>query len=221
MRGFVIIITTAVLICVSTATATAMPTRHGLTGRRKCLPAHWVVLAADAQAVVYRAPFSVEMLPRYVFGCANGSRRSFRLGPLPYGGPSGSGGVLPIALAGPVVAYGVGESSTDPFGHSFREIWVRSLVTGRVIHRVPNGSPAEPGDVGIGTTAAIVVKRDGSVAWIARASEKLGSIQVRAVDKTGSHLLAASPEIEPKSLALVGGALRWTEGGRRFSASLE
>jgi hypothetical protein len=217
MRRLVVTITASVLTSVS-ATATATPPRHGHAGGPKCLPAHWVVLAADAQAVVYRAPFSVEMLPRYIFGCAKGSRRSFRLGPLPYGGPSGSGGVLPIALAGPVVAYGVGESYES--GHSFREIWVRNLVTGRVIHRVPNGSPAEPGDVGLGTTAAIVVKRDGAVAWIARASEKLGSIQVRAVDKTGSHLLAASPKIEPKSLALVGGALHWTEG-RRFSASLE
>jgi hypothetical protein len=218
MRGFVIAITATVLMGIS-ATGTAASARHGHPGGPKCLPAHWVVLAADAQAVVYRAPFSVEMLPRYIFGCANGSRRSFRLGPLPYGGPSGSGGVLPIALAGPVVAYGVGESYTS--GHSFSEIWVRNLASGRVIHRMPNGSPAEHGDVGLGETTAIVVRRDGAVAWIARASAKLGSIQVRAVDRTGSHLLAASPEIEPKSLALVGGGLRWTEGGRRFSASLE
>ena len=86
---------------------------------------------------------------------------------------------------------------------------------------MPNGSPAEPGDVGLGETTTIVVKRDGAVAWINRASRELGSIQVRSVDATGSHLLAASPEIEPDSLALAGSTLYWAEGGKPFSATLE
>jgi len=105
-------------------------------------------------------------------------------------------------------------------GHSFEEVWVRNLATGNVIHRMPNGSPAEPGDVGLGETTAIVVKRDGAVAWIVRASAELGSIQVRSVDKTGSHLLAASPEIAPESLALAGSTLYWTQGGKPMSTTL-
>jgi hypothetical protein len=216
MRRFVIIMTVAVSIAVSTV-AMAMPARHGHAQGTKCPRVHVALLASDAQAVVYKAPSS-EGLTGDIYGCAYSARRSYDLGGTPEGGSAGSSGTRPLALAGPVVAYGIGESYTS--GHSFREIWVRNLASGRVIHRMPNGSPAKQGDVGIGETTAIVVKRDGSMAWIARASEKLGSVQVRAVDRTGGHLLAASPEIEPKSLALVGGALRWTEGGRRFSASL-
>ncbi len=126
-----------------------------------------------------------------------------------------------MALVGPVVAYGVGRAfEVDLSGRIFEEVWVRNLATGKLLHRMPNGSPAEPGDVGIGDTTAIVVKPDGSVAWIARASTELGGIQVRSVDKTGSHLLAASPEIEPDSLALAGSTLYWTESGKPMSASL-
>ncbi len=125
-----------------------------------------------------------------------------------------------MALVGPVIAYDVGSAFETLSEHSVEEIWVRNLATGKLLHRMPNGSPAKPGDVGIGDTTAIVVKPDGSVAWIARASKELGNIQVRSVDKTGSHLLAASPEIEPDSLALAGSTLYWTEGGKPMSASL-
>jgi hypothetical protein len=83
---------------------------------------------------------------------------------------------------------------------------------------MPNGSPAEPGDIGLGDTAAIVVKSDGSVAWIVTTSD---GPQVRSVDKTGEHLLAASPEIDPTSLALAGSTLYWMQGGKPMSATLD
>ena len=66
------------------------------------------------------------MLPRYIFGCANGSRRSYRLGRTPEGSSAGSIGTGPFALAGPVVAYSTEEYYT--LGSSFSEIWVRNLV---------------------------------------------------------------------------------------------
>jgi len=83
---------------------------------------------------------------------------------------------------------------------------------------MPNGSPAEPGDIGLGETTAIVVKSDGSVAWIVRTND---GPQVRFADKTGEHLLAAaSPAIDPNSLALAGSTLYWTQGGKPMSAAL-
>ncbi len=223
MRRFATIIASAALISISpTAIATAAThARHGHKGTAGCPPKHEAVLAADAQAIVYKAPTLPESLGGDIFACSYSNKHSFRLGSEPYGGPSGSGGVLQIALAGPVVAYGVEESYTGPSGHSFSEIWVRNLVTGRVIHRMPNGSPPEPGDIGLGGTLAIIVKSDGSVAWIVGASEQLGHLQVRSVDKTGSHLLAASPEIEPDSLALAGSTLYWMQGGKPMSAMLD
>ncbi len=224
MRRLATIIASAVLISISTtAIATAAThARQGHKGTAECPPKHEAVLAADAQAIVYKAPTSPESLGGDIFACSYSNKHSFRLGSELYGGPSGSGGVLPVALAGPVVAYGVGESYTGPSGHSFREIMVRNLVTGKLILKTPNGSPAEPGDIGLGETTAIVVKSNGSVAWIVRAGlAQLGGIQVRSVDKTGSHLLAASPEIEPDSLALAGSTLYWMQGGKPMSATLD
>ncbi len=220
MRRLVIAITTAVLMTVS-AVATAAPARRAHREATQCPPAHDVVLAADAQSVIYRAPFYVEMVPPYIFACAYSSKRPYKLGRTTEGSAAGSVGTGPFALAGQVVAYDVGESFTVFETHFREEIWVRNLATGRVIYRMPNGSPSESEDVGIGETTAIVVKGDGSVAWIARASRQLGSIQVRSVDKTGSHLLAASPEIEPDSLALAGSTLYWTQGGKPMSATLD
>jgi hypothetical protein len=208
-----------------TATAAARP-RHNVTP--KCPPANEGVVAADAQAVLYEASSIVYESEEHkfvegqeeIFGCAHGAKRSYHIGLPPYGGPGESGGVGPVALVGPIVAYDVGERAGVVSTRSVEEIWVRNLRTGKLIHRMPNGAPSEPGDIGLGDTTAIIVKSDGAVAWMVRAGEKLGGIQVRSVDKTGSHLLAASPEIAPTSLALAGSTLYWTQGGKPMSAAL-
>lgn len=216
MRNFVLIFTAMLFASIPAgATATTAHTKH----KTECPPTHEKVVAANAQAMIYEAPAYREG-PGGVFGCAYGSNRSYDLGLVPSGGPSGSGGVVPIALAGKVVAYDKGKTSSLS-GRGSHEIWVRNLATGTLIHRMPNGSPAEPGDIGLGETTTIVVKPDGSVAWIVRAGNKqLGGIQVRSVDKTGEHLLAASPEIDPGSLAVAGSTLYWTQGGKPMSAVL-
>jgi hypothetical protein len=195
----------------------------------KCPPKNEGIVVADAQAIVYKATTIVYEPEEHkfvkglqeIFGCAR-EKRAYHFGSPPYGGTEGPGGVGPIVLAGAVVAYDIGESSRFPLpmGREDNEILVRNLRTGKLLHRMPNGSPAEPGDVGLGETAAIVVKNDGSVAWIVRAGRALGSIQVRSADKTGEHLLAASPEIAPESLALAGSTIYWTQGGKPMSATL-
>jgi hypothetical protein len=211
----------------STSMAAARP-RHN--AQPKCPPANEGVVAADAQAVLYKASATVYQPEERkfvegqeeIFGCAHGAKRSYHIGLPPYGGPGYSGGVGPVTLVGPIVAYGVGENGgiegvTET--HSSNEIWVRNLRTGKLIHRMPNGSPpAKPGYVGLGDTTAIVVKSDGSVAWIVGTGD---GAQVRSADKTGEHLLAAaSPAIDPNSLALAGSTLYWTQGGKPMSATL-
>jgi hypothetical protein len=222
------IVLTALLtgLLASTSMAAARPGRKVTP---KCPPANEGVVVADAQAVLYKATTTVYESEEHkfvegqqeIFGCAYGAKRSYHIGLPPYGGTGGSGGVDPVALVGPIVAYDVGENAgiegvTE--AHSSHEIWVRNLRTGKLIHRMPNGSPAKPGDVGLGDTTAIVVKSDGSVAWIVGTGD---GAQVRSADKTGEHLLAAaSPAIEPNSLALAGSTLYWTQGGKPMSAAL-
>jgi hypothetical protein len=224
---YITIVLTAILVSLmaTTSTAVARP-RHNAAP--KCPPANEGVVAADAQAVLYEASSIVYESEEHkfvegqeeIFGCAHGAKRSYHIGLPPYGGPGGSGGVGPVALVGPIVAYDVGDDAPLklPNGFSSNEIWVRNLRTGKLIHRMPNGSPAEPGDIGLGETTAIVVKSDGSVAWIVRTSD---GPQVRSADKTGEHLLAAaSPAIDPNSLALAGSTLYWLQGGKPMSATL-
>jgi hypothetical protein len=88
----------------------------------------------------------------------------------------------------------------------------------------------------------LVLKSDGSVAWIAddyeRSSKLLGAgapyFDVYATDKTGTRLLASGTNIDPSSLALSVGAsgvnakprtiegstLFWTQGGLSASTLL-
>ncbi len=216
MRRILIPLVAVLTTVTATATAAAGTSREA---RFQCLGPHQRLIAADADAVVYRTPpESRENGEEYA--CSYVGKRAFLLGPPPYGSAAGSGGVGPIALSGPVVAYAVGRFG-GPQGHNVEEVWVRNLATGKLLHRMPNGSPAQPGDIGLGLTIAIVVKSDGSVAWINGAPEALGTVQVRSVDATGSHLLAVSPEIEPDSLALAGSTLYWTQAGKPYSAQLQ
>ncbi len=215
-----------IALLTATSTAVASPRVKALP---KCPPRNLRVLVADAQVVIYRAATVVyepeehrfEEGQEAIFGCAHGAKRSYRLGPISYGSASGSGGTYPIALAGPVVAYDVGETAPfrTPTGFSAEEIWVRNLRTGKLLHRMPNGSPAESEDIGLGETTAIVVKGDGAVAWIVRTG-RTEDLQVRSADKTGSHVLVTSPEIAPESLALAGSTLYWTQGNKPMSATL-
>jgi hypothetical protein len=173
------------------------------------------VIAAGPQAEVY------EVLGvnggSEVFGCAFG-RSPYVLG-LPFAGSAtGGGGIDREVLAGQVVAYE--ESSSKRF-----QVVVRDLRTGRVLHRVPTGTPsAPPLEVGVGPTPEIVVKSNGAVAWItdnlALVKPQSDYFEVRALDKMGGRVLAAGTDVDPHSLALVGSILYWTEGGKPFSTTL-
>jgi len=182
----------------------------------KCPPTHSRLIAADAQAQVY------EGREDEVFGCTYSKKRSFSLGHVPTCGSSGCLAVEREVLAGPIVAYeetsigGVSSTSSE------WRVVVRDLRTGRVLHRVPTGTPSPPNPslVGDGFAVAIVVKSDGAVAWIVQNGVDPSEYEVQAVDKTGSRLLAASAAIDPSSLALGGSTLYWTEAGKPMSAPL-
>jgi hypothetical protein len=182
-----------------------------------------LVIARDVQAEVYRVEKSDSEFYEYR-GCMYGSRRSFRLGlELISGSPFASFGVSNVTLAGTTVAYALERSSgTGEFEKRELHVLVVSVRTGKTVHKVPTGilKPAVPGVVGAGETRTILVKSNGSVAWINDKFQKENRFEVHALDTTGERVLAVGSNIAPESLALAGNMLYWIQDGKPFSAVL-
>jgi hypothetical protein len=218
--------TIPVLTLLLATSPSAARVRH--TTATPCPPAKSHVLLADAEAELYTVK---ERLPHFpepepvVRGCAHGQKRSYLLGEaeehIGGSGGGGSSGVQLETLAGTVVAY----ATSAAYGNNGARysMVVRDLSTGRVLHQVTTGMSVRPKatPVSEGPTTALVVKSDGSVAWIVE-TDYPGHVkyQVYAIDKTGSQLLASSANIVPYSLALAGNTVYWTQGGQPFSAPL-
>ena len=186
-------------------------------------------------------------------GCTLGNKRSYKLGeeyvPAPI---EPGGGTSDFTLGGVMVAYeeAVSGSTRDQFPPEkpTRSEWrviVRNLRTGKVLHDVPTGTPLkpEPQYVGVGNVVALVVKSDGSAAWIAddyeRSATSRGTaapyFDVYALDSLGEQLLASGTDIDPSSLALslggtkigmnsqsvAGNTLYWTQAGKVFSTTFD
>jgi len=210
----------------ATTTATAANTARD----PKCPPAHLLRrITADKQAIVYEAHGPEEKGEEgerpeagrlMIWACAYRHRR-YILGHIPEYGPGGGEGIDFETLAGPMVAYQkslVREFPTP--GVVKLEIIVRNLVTGRVVHSVPNAEAIYPEDIGRGDTEKIVVKRDGAVAWTVQPGVQPAVIQVWADDQLGRRLLASSTDIAPRSLQLTGSTLKWLEDGKPTYAIL-
>jgi hypothetical protein len=239
MRGISVLIgATTMAFLVASQSVGAHP-----SDTAKCPPAHAHVLRSDRQAVVYEGvgpgsetrekPGGGSERDKVQFlgirGCARGFRRSYELGPPPSGegsaGHESGGGTRNEALGGAMVAYeksvhGCGLDESECSGKFI--VLVRNLSTGRIVHKVPTGTPLQPtpGYVGVGETTAIVVKSDGAVAWITEDWLGESGYQVHALDSTGSRVLASNRDIEPHALGLRGSELYWVQGGKRMSAVL-
>ena len=214
---------------------------HGATRRHwrspQCPPPHAHVVLADSAAVVFRLedPITLAFSER---ACSHGSRSPFMLDQCPEFDCEGNPGFEELALSGNMLAYEV-------FYHegSFRyqndqpKSWVvqvHDLKTHQLIHSAPaSTSPPPPRKViGGGPAEGIVVKSDGSVAWIGaiegwhkeplRVNEPTEALsyQVWEIDRTGQHLLASGPQIVPHSIALAGSTVYWTDSGAPRSAHI-
>ncbi|MHB1538021.1 MAG: hypothetical protein ACYCYN_05885 [Solirubrobacteraceae bacterium] len=180
---------------------------------------------ADREAEVY------DGYEQQVFGCVYGGKH-YWLGLVPMGGhEEGLPRARHVVLSGAIAAF---ESLTvigsgSEAGHSTKYVEVVNLKAGRTIYKVPTGTLTgahKPHAVGVGMVTAIVVIRDGAVAWIV---ENFGEtvetgapyFEVHAVEKAGERVLAAGNGVAPASLALAGSTIYWTNEGRPESASLE
>lgn len=185
-----------------------------------------LVIARDVQAEVYRVHQSESTVYEY-WGCVYGSKKKFRLGAEQVSGsPYGSLYIQNMTLADTIVAYETFSSSVAGNGEVFksvRYVVVADLQGGRVLHKVPTGTPKVPemGLIGYGETRVIVVRSDGAVAWVSDTFKKENRFEVHALDATGERVLAVGSNIAPESLALGGSTLYWMQGGKPASAVLD
>jgi hypothetical protein len=183
----------------------------------KCPPAHAHIFIADEQAQVYYGAIYTET----IYGCTDGKHR-VEIGSTPMYAPDGSAGVELVRLAGSDVTFMELDSGTF-------YIVVVNLRTGKVLHKALTGpyrkGNYEPNSGGNSPAQALVIKSDGSVAWIASNVEKYVNhayyYELHVIDKLGSRTITAGTEINPTSLALAGSTLYWTQGGKAMSAPLE
>lgn len=196
----------ALTACGTSVAASVMPALPA-----RCGPTGAATLARSPAARIY--------VDRQVaYGCAGATGKSYRLG--------GRGACLvmprvePVLLAGSFAAYGLTTCGTDT-AHS--QVLVRNLANGKLLvgdYAISGGVPPESFE----RVNAIVLKRDGAVAWLAG----LGSIglhgnrfEVVRVDRRGQALLDSGPRIAANSLRLQGSTVTWTDGGRTRSATLD
>jgi hypothetical protein len=173
-------------------------------------------VTADASAAVYWV--KVSRNESQYRGCARHAARGVFLGETDESlSNPGGGATSHVVLAGSMVA-------DERFGVHLEHEWVIevwNLASARVIARLPTGPAPEKSFVGDGPTEEIVLKRTGAVAWIVDTLQDENRYEVRAHDSRGSRLLAVGSDIDPRSLALAGSTVYWTQAGKPSSAKLD
>jgi hypothetical protein len=175
-----------------------------------CGPARARTLASDRAARVYA-------VHEKVYGCARGSHSRYQLGART--NSMSEGRVGPIALAGVDVAFGRATFGVDVVS---AEVVVENLTDGHVLHDEA-ATASSVGPEYAQQVHSIVVKPDGSVAWIASISSftsRRSATEVRKSDRTGRTALDRSQSIRPDSLRLHRSELTWRDGSTRKSATL-
>jgi hypothetical protein len=169
-----------------------------------CAPAGARTMAADGRVEVYS-------LQRSVHVCGDG--KDIRLGNATF--CIGTARVDRAAVAGDLVAYGVERCGVDTGSAS---VSVLRVADGKQLRSLASIS----GSVGPESYQAVdslVVKRNGSVAWIATVTSIIGRGS-RTEVHANRTLLDSGAQIKPRSLKLHGSKLTWIDGAVTRSASL-
>lgn len=197
--------------CGSSSAASEQSGTTGTTATHRtasCGPAGARTLAASSDARVYVSGESV-------YGCANGGP-SYKLG--------ASGQVVrenrvgPVAVAGKDAGYGVASFGVDT---GYTEVVVRNLATGQELHSAVASRKFLVESFKV--VDSIVVKSDGSVAWISEVTSVVSHrpyLEVHRLDSRGEAILDTGSGITTRSLRLRGSTLTWRDGSRTRTASL-
>jgi len=210
----------AVLVCACGSSAARPATGSGTTGgaasgspppSQRCGPAGAATLAADGAGRVYVRGGSV-------IACSSRSGRHYVLGS--HGSClGGRTRVAPVAVAGPLVAYGTRTCGVDT---SQSAVHVRRLSDGSALRTLTASTSIRRPESFVSVTA-LVLARDGAVAWIAVGGSILGGTrftEVHAFTGGRARVLDRGAGVDPKLLRLAGGVVRWRHGGAWRSARL-
>ena len=105
-------------------------------------------------------------------------------------------------VAGSFIAYASESSGRRAWGG---DIHVRAARTGRELHAFPAGLQEGCGN----GFSALVLREDGTPAWIVRNECHTGSYELR----TEAGVVSAGPGIDPGSLRLAGDTITWVQDG--------
>jgi hypothetical protein len=186
------------------ASSTARPTSP------VCGPASAKTLAASHTARVYGTS-------HWVYGCAAGVGRTYRLGQRPT--CNGAPRIAPVVVTGTLAGYGSERCGVDT---GSAEVVVRRLTDGKTLTRLPATTTSVGGEFYQSVTA-LVLTGDGAVAWIAVNRSIIRSrvaIEVHKHDATGSALLDSGAGIQTASLRRRGSELTWRHGAQLRHARL-
>jgi len=175
-----------------------------------CGPAAGHTIASSRVARVYAVGKSV-------YGCSGRTGKVTRLGA---SGPCvGSQHVGPAAVAGELAGYGLQSCGVDT-GSSL--VVVRRLSDGRVL--VSQAATTQMlGPESYSSVGSLVLRSDGSVAWIGLGSSIIRhtrDVEVHRAAQHGQALLDSGTTIDPTSLRLHGSRMTWRHGKTTRSATL-
>jgi hypothetical protein len=175
-----------------------------------CGPAGARTMAASTVARVFEQGGVVS-------GCSSKTGRTVRLGQTRtcLGKPR----VGVVAVAGELAAYATQTCGVDTGAAS---VVVRRLSDGRQLGSFEAVSPPIRPE-SYRSVVSVVLRPDGSVAWIGQASSIIShrtELQVQAVSAGVQRQLDRGTGIGPRSLRLHGTRLTWSDAGRTRSATL-
>ena len=183
-----------------------------------CPPRGEALIAHDAQVRVYRPKVAAGVSgQRPVSACLVGRRTRMTLieAPRPHTSPSFPGSLGTIVLSRTIVAYVVHRLTGVDTASS--ELFVADVASRRVLREARVGYSIDAGFLGSESLTALVANPAGAVAWI---DERVGprssgrQLFVYAAPPVGPAVrLDEGTAINPRSLALSGGTLRWSDRG--------
>jgi hypothetical protein len=175
------------------------------------LPRAAVALARSGGGVLYSRGGAL-------YGCDGG--RTTKLGILENSRALGGTHIALHVLDGRYAGIDLRANGIDTLGSTVRVV---DLASGRTVASASATSPENRAESFISVASQLVIDAHGTLAWIGSRSA-VGAFrpvfEVRTLGSGGERLLDSGPRIRPKTLALHGRVLTWSDDGRGREATL-